>query len=105
MDRNDLHGEYELSFSKDLKEYIVLSKDSTYQYSVVEKGVVVFENSGKWSFSSKMNNISFFGFKFYGDSYSGEWKAAVISNEKYIGILYSSEDNVFYSKAKYIVRE
>jgi hypothetical protein len=80
-----------------LNECIWIYPDGSYKYQLTDSGQV-FEVKDRWKFDSAYCEISFKKFRFRPDGPSGTWISRVRMDGTEIKLMYSSEDNIYYSK-------
>ena len=87
-----------------LKEFIVIYPDKTYKHQFKSDNGNVFENKGIWSYDSIGCEILFNDFLFFNNEGSlygnkgGNWYSRIKMNDNEIKLMYSSENNIYFSK-------
>jgi hypothetical protein len=92
-----LFGKY--SFNNGGTDSIIIYKDHTYKHKYITASNKVYEGTGKWKWN--INEIDFHGFTFYNDkgpAGSGLWISKVESTDNEIRLIYSSENDIYYSQ-------
>jgi|GEM_PF-1487411 len=90
-------------FSRDVKDSIIISTDSTYRHKFSASNGRVFEAAGKWEYDSIGQEIRFEDFIFFNDNGSdglppGNWFSRVQMDDNEVRLMYSSEDNIYFLK-------
>ncbi|HTD98845.1 MAG TPA: hypothetical protein VK668_06140 [Mucilaginibacter sp.] len=92
-----LFGKY--CFNNGGTDSIIIYKDHTYKHKYVTGSNKVYEGTGKWKWN--INEIDFHDFTFYNDkgsAGSGLWISKVESTDNEIKLIYSSENDIYYSQ-------
>lgn len=96
LEKTKLIGKY--IFNKSEYDTLELKSDGTFFHSVIIKGKIL-KNSGKWELNDLGNEVKFENFSFLTDRLGrGNWFSRIRFKGNEIHLMYSSENNVYYSK-------
>jgi len=86
-----------------IRDSLFVSNDHTYRYEFYASDGKIYKSSGKWSYDSLGNEITFENFSFPNDQANnvppGFWVSRVrITDKGEVHLMYSSEDNIYFAK-------
>lgn len=102
VDPKMLIGSYCFNEGND-NDSLFLYADKTYTHKFIASNAKVFEAKGEWRYDSLGNEVTFEDFIFFNDEGAdnppGLWYSKVsLTKEGEIRLIYSSENNIFFSK-------
>jgi hypothetical protein len=93
-----LCGKY--NFNTNVLDSIVIFKNHTYKHKYITTSGKEYAETGKWNWN--MNEIDFHDFSFYNNEGpsggSGNWMSKVEETDNEVRLIYSSDDDSYYSK-------